>query len=265
VHHEADLAAEDLQQREQLVDQGDRRHIPTAAIMCRMTAPAECILVLASASPRRRRLISWLGLPVEFMAVDTPEELDTPLAADPAALASHLAAEKARAAQAELAAEEGPPTDRQRVIVAFDTIVVLDGQVLGKPDDVDDGWRMLRALSGRTHEVVTGVAIAAPGTPDLRVFSVTTRVRMKALDDDAIREWMASGEFMGCAGAYNIESQIAEVDADECFENVAGLPLCHLCAALAEMELPCDASGIRSPVGACNEALARSCLLEAGR
>ncbi len=106
------------------------------------------------------------------MAVDTPEDLDSPLASQPGLLASHLAAEKALAAglgrteaidasdHERGTAHAAAPAD-SRVIVAFDTIVVLDGRVLGKPVSVEDAWGMLRALSGRTHEVVTGVAIAA--------------------------------------------------------------------------------------------------------
>ena len=226
-----------------------------------MPASSECTLVLASASPRRRRLISWLGLAVETTAVDTPEDLDSPLAARPEILAAHLAAEKARAARLERRGAALSSADDASAIVAFDTIVVLDGRVLGKPTDVDDAWRMLRALSGKTHEVVTGVAILGPADDEPREFAVVTRVHMKALSDDDISNWMARGEFMGCAGAYNIEGQVAEVEIDECFQNVAGLPLCHLYAALASTELGCDSSGLTSPVATCDRALERACEL----
>lgn len=212
-------------------------------------------LVLASQSPRRRRLLAWLGLPFDAEAVDTPEDLDSPLAADPAALAKHLAAEKAFAARAEGLGDDA-------LLLCFDTIVVADGRVLGKPLDESDAWRMLRSLSGRTHEVVTGCAMLCPGADDPFDFSVTTRVRMHDLSDCAIEAWMAMGTYMGCAGAYNIEAQVASVGTDECYQNVAGLPLCHLYAALCELSRErCPDIEPASPVSACDAALGRTCEL----
>jgi len=123
---------------------------------------------------------------------------------------------------------------------------------------------MLRALSGRTHEVVTGVALLPADAVEPHTFAVTTEVQMKSLDDAAVEAWMASGEFMGCAGAYNIEAQIASVTEDECYQNVAGLPLCHLYAALAgERGLAAahHAGAPTSPVAACDAALGRRCRL----
>jgi len=217
-------------------------------------APAQ--VLLASQSPRRRRLLTWLGFRFEIAAVDTPEELDSPLAADPAALASHLAAEKARAARAERLGSDA-------LVMTFDTIVVHDGAVLGKPRDLPDAWRMLRSLSGRSHSVVTGVALLCPEDDEPRAFAVATQVAMKPLTDCQIEAWMALGEFMGCAGAYNIEGQVAEVSDTECYQNVAGLPLCHLYAALAGDEAACATLGVRpaSPVAACDAALGRRCKL----
>lgn len=233
-----------------------------------MCAEAECTLVLASASPRRRRLITWLGLPVRITAVDVPEDLESELAWNPPALAEALATDKAVAAAAERAQgalPHGPDASEpsaDELVLGFDTIVVLDGGVLGKPRDVPDAWRMLRALSGRTHQVVTGVSMMVPGERESRVFSVTTNVRMKQLSDCQIEAWMAMGEFMGCAGAYNIEGQVAEVELDECYQNVAGLPLCHLWATLARIGGDCrwPASLIR-PVETCDVTLGRCCAL----
>ena len=215
--------------------------------------------MLASQSPRRRRLLAWLGLPFSASAVDTPEDLDSPLASNPSALAESLAAEKAEAAHAEGLGESS-------LVLCFDTIVVLDGKVLGKPKDTPDAWRMLRALSGRTHQVVTGVALACPGEAAARTFAVTTDVTMKPLTDCRIEAWMAMGEFLGCAGAYNIEGQVAEVTVEDCYQNVAGLPLCHLYAELAR-EAARGADGClagsppTSPVAACDAALGRTCRL----
>jgi len=220
-------------------------------------APHPARLLLASQSPRRRRLIGWLGLPFSATSVDTPEDLDSPLAATPPALAISLAAEKAEAVRVSGQAAG-------TLVLCFDTVVVLDGSVLGKPRDVEDARRMLRGLSGRTHEVVTGVALLPADATEPHTFSVTTEVQMKSLDDAAMEAWMASGEFMGCAGAYNIEAQVASVTEDECFHNVAGMPLCHLYAALAgERGLAAahDADAPTSPVAACDAALGRSCRL----
>ena len=122
---------------------------------------------------------------------------------------------------------------------------------------------MLRALSGRTHEVVTGVALLAPADAEPSTFSVVTPVRMCALSDADIEAWMAHGTFLGCAGAYNIEAQVAEVGVGDCYQNVAGLPLCHLYAALTHatalgehLETPPSV-----PVAPCDEVLGRRCVL----
>jgi septum formation protein len=213
-------------------------------------------LVLASKSPRRRRLLEWLGLSFSVTEVDTIESLDSPLASDPPALAASLAAEKAEAARDLGLAEQG-------IVLCFDTIVVLDDEVLGKPRDIDDAWRMLRALSGHVHEVVTGIAVLAPGSDAPRTLAVTTPVTMRALSDADIERWMRKGTFMGCAGAYNIEAQVAEVSDDECYQNVAGLPLCHLFAELRDDPvLAASMPGIpRSPAPACDAALGRTCKL----
>ena len=211
-------------------------------------------VVLASQSPRRRRLLEWLGMPFVSTAVDTPEDLDTPLACDPEALAASLAAEKADAARADGHGGDG-------LVLCFDTIVVLDGAVLGKPRDVADAWRMLRVLSGRTHQVVTGVATLCPGDADPRTFAVVTNVEMRPLSDCQIEAWMAEGTFLGCAGAYNIEAQVAEVTAEECYQNVAGLPLCHVYATLARGDAPCLPGVPSVPIAACDAALGRTCRL----
>ncbi len=210
-------------------------------------------ILLASLSPRRRRLLALLGVDFDVHAVDTPEDLSSPLASDAAALAAHLAAEKAIAAHAE-------GLDSYTLVLTFDTVVVLDGRILGKPRDEADAVRMLSDLSGRTHQVVTGTAVLLPGIETPETFAVTTNVRMEELDEARIAEWMALGEYAGCAGAYNIESQIAGVDEHACYQNVAGLPLCHLYAFL-KARVPEIAASLVEPVGPCNSALGRSCLL----
>ena len=208
-------------------------------------------LLLASASPRRRRLLAWLDLPYAVCATDTPEEMDGPLADRPTALACSLAAEKA------LAARPLCTGDPSVLVVACDTIVVVDERILGKPRDLDEAFGMLRSLSGRMHEVVTGVALLWPGKDAPTTFPVVTPVLMRTLTEDDIRAWADEGELLGCAGAYNIESHLASVASDQCFQNVAGLPLCHLFAALGSGGL----TGATSPVCACDEARKIDCTL----
>lgn len=205
-------------------------------------------LVLASASPRRQRLIAWLGLPVEALPVDIDEPLDAPLPPD--AIAIGLAESKALAASAR---------EPRAVCLGFDTIVVLDGRPLGKPESDDEARQMLAALSGRHHVVVTGTAIALGGRV-IESFAVQTDVEMRALDAQEIDRWLARGEHLGCAGAYNIEHHLARVTEDECFQNVAGLPLCHLYQALARLDGDALA-GLAPPVERCDRALGRRCRL----
>jgi len=182
-------------------------------------------------------------------STDTDEDLSSPLRSVPSVLARSIAADKARDAL------EGAVA--QSALVTCDTIVVLDRAVMGKPVDEADAARMLRALSGRTHQVITGVAIVAPGKREPVTFAVTTAVEMRELDEDAIASWIAKGEAMGCAGAYNIEHHLASVTDDECYQNVAGLPLCHLYQRLDRIGV----EGLTEPVAACDEACGRACVL----
>ncbi|HET6497995.1 MAG TPA: nucleoside triphosphate pyrophosphatase [Coriobacteriia bacterium] len=209
-------------------------------------------LVLASASPRRRRLFAMLGVEYHCMATEIAEELDSPLASDPRALAVTLAREKAEAARS-LGIRQG--------VLACDTIVFFDGRSIGKPTGLDDARRMLAELSGGTHEVVTGVALLPPGRAEAETFAVTTLVRMRRLADGDIEAWVARGELLGCAGAYNIEHHLGEVDPGECFQNVAGLPLCHLYVELCRLKGALGIGEPTPPAGACDAARQARCLL----
>ena len=176
-------------------------------------------IVLASASPRRRRLFAWYGVPYETAAFDIDETPDAALLADASSVAEDIAGRKGAAASAD------HPDD---LIVSCDTIVVLGTEILGKPTDLPDARRMLDQLSGRVHQVVTGMALGVPGVARPYLMSVVTNVHMHVLTDEGVETWLAEGEALGCAGAYNIERHLAWVDDDECYQNVAGLPLCHL-------------------------------------
>lgn len=230
--------------------------------MIRPMKPACAPLTLASASPRRRRLLDWLGVPFESTAVEIDESLDGPLAEDPEALARDLAQRKAIATREALAAQQPASAEApDTVILAFDTIVVLGDRVLGKPADRDDARRMLAQLSGRTHDVVTGVAVLCPGALASESFAVRTPVSMRSLPADMLEDWLDGDEVLGCAGAYNIERHLASVELDQCFQNVAGLPLCHLYGALHRMPRGCASQAPTSPVAACDAARGVTCAL----
>jgi septum formation protein len=225
-----------------------------------MEAPtAHASLLLASASPRRRRLLAWLGVPYDVTSVETPEDLTGPLRSLPPVLARSIAAEKASVARTAVGASQSDALGGGPTILSFDTIVLADRRILGKPIDLDDAWKMLRLLSGRTHEVITGVAILRPEDVEPRTFAVTTVVRMRALTDDDIQAWVDEGELLGCAGAYNIERHLASVDDGECYHNVAGTPLCHVYRELTRSGI----EGLTSPVAACDEARCTRCSLGA--
>jgi septum formation protein len=203
--------------------------------------------------------LAWLETPYSCVATDTDEDITSSLRLVPPVLARTLAADKARAARAGAAAAPAGTdagADAADAVLAFDTIVVLDREVLGKPADRADAERMLRALSGRTHTVVTGVAVLSADSDEPQTFAVSTPVEMRELDEAAIAAWLDGDEALGCAGAYNIERHLATVAEGECYQNVAGLPLCHVYEKLARL-------GVATvpPAAACVDARGVPCAL----
>jgi septum formation protein len=187
------------------------------------------LLVLASGSPRRRALLGALGLTFEVRPADVDE---TPEPGEPAEeLVRRLAVAKAEAALA--AASERPV-----VVLAADTIVSVDGQVLGKPVDEADAARMLRLLSGSRHQVLTGVAVAVShGTAaTLSVEVEVTHVHMGPWTDEQIAAYVASGEPMDKAGSYAIQEVgdrfVTRIEGS--FDNVVGLPMARTRRMLLE-------------------------------
>ncbi len=138
----------------------------------------------------------------------------------PAAAVAAVALDKARAVAREW-------TGGPAVVLGADTEVVLDGRYLGKPRDAVDAARMLRELSGRTHEVVTGLALVDAPSGREETLAVTTRVTMIDARDEEIAAYVATGEPLDKAGAYAIQGQVARLVArvDGCFTNVVGLPV----------------------------------------
>lgn len=171
-------------------------------------------LILASASPRRRELLQRMGYEFEICAPDVDEHVDG-RAED---IVQTLAARKARAAAAHYA--EG-------VIIASDTLVSLEGKPLGKPVDEDEAYAMLRALSGRAHEVFTGVCLRDAATGRESVEVVETKVRFRALSDAEIWDYIHTGEPIDKAGAYGIQGGAGAFleELDGSFENVMGFPV----------------------------------------
>lgn len=185
-------------------------------------APPRPRLVLASASPRRRELLANLGLDFEVRPVDLDE---TPRPGEPAeAYVARLAREKAATARA-----LGDP-DAAELVLAADTVVVLDGELLGKPADPAEARSMLARLAGREHVVHTGVELAeSDGRSAVhRAAAVaTSRVEMALLDDALIRWYVDSGEPLDKAGSYGIQKLgalfVEAVHGN--YTNVVGLPL----------------------------------------
>jgi septum formation protein len=196
------------------------------------------MLVLASASPRRQELLRNAGIPFVVQPTDIPE-VPQPGEA-PRAFAERMAREKA------LAVFRQRPDD---FILGADTIVVVDVDILGKPRDSADAARMLRLLSGRTHQVITGVCLVtqlrtenwklATAFEDIR--SETTLVTMDALSDEDIRSYVSSGEPMDKAGAYAIQGRasrwISRIEGD--YFNVVGLPVALAYKMLREYGVAC--------------------------
>ena len=185
------------------------------------------MLVLASASPRRRELLAQAGYKFDVRPAHIPED---PLPGeDPIVYVTRLAREKAEAVYRELAADSDPEKDRgdgnSLAVLGADTTVTLDNTILGKPEDAADAARMLRQLSGRTHRVITGVAVVT--AKGAQVAAEATAVRFLTLSDAEIDGYVASGEPVDKAGAYAIQGRAARwiPRIEGCYFNVMGLPL----------------------------------------
>lgn len=181
-------------------------------------------IVLASSSPRRQELIRSLGVPYDIRASHADETTEPGLA--PEAIVETLSLRKASAVYEALDRAER----RDAVIVGSDTIVVLDGAVLGKPRDEADALRMLSALQGRTHTVYSGIACIDGATGRSQAGHRETQVKMKAMDEARIRHYIATGEPMDKAGSYGIQgigaTLIEGLQGD--YFNVVGLPVALL-------------------------------------
>ena len=209
--------------------------------------------ILASNSPRRKDLFGLFGWPFEVLpaAIDETQRLGE----DPAQFVKRLACEKAQKV-----AEQNTG-----LVIGADTIVVDGSEILGKPADDDEAVKMLRQLSGRTHQVYTGIAIIDSQTKKAFNTVSQTDVTMRNYSDDEIQAYVATGDPLDKAGAYAIQHEgfnpVAALDG--CFASVMGLPLCLLSQGLLEF-------GVKPPADLqerCQEALNFTCpiLAEMGK
>jgi len=185
------------------------------------------MFVLASQSPRRRELLSMLGLTFEIVTADIDETMDD-------ALTVEEAARQVCFRKAEAVAAQCPG----KLIVAADTIVVVDGKVLGKPHSEEEAFSMLQSLSGRSHTVMTAFCIYEGGEAETHVEK--TDLRFKPLSKEEILAYIATGSPMDKAGAYGIQDGAAvfveSLQGD--YYNVMGLPLCALVKRLRAHGIP---------------------------
>ena len=232
--------------------------------------PLPSTVILASQSPRRRELLAQIGV----KAIVRPAHIDEMAIrdTDPDRLARALAAAKAETACARLAETAGEAPNSADPggtgpgpigsggtglpVIAADTVVALDHHILEKPNDVDDARRMMGILSGRTHEVITGIAIAMPGAArqtktharaqagagceplQLIVRSAVSRITLSLITEPELDEYLASTEWQGVAGAYRIQGIAARYveHLEGSYSNVVGLPL-HLVYAILTGQL----------------------------
>jgi nucleoside triphosphate pyrophosphatase len=188
-----------------------------------MSAPPSPPILLASTSPQRRAILEQLQVPFDVIAPRYDEE--APAHGDPVAVVRGHAVEKARSVAAEA---DGRP------VLGVDTDVVLDGRIYGKPETAAEAEAMLEELSGRTHEVVSGLCLRTQAWEDVR--EDVTRVSFRRLTPRELSRYVASGEWEGRAGGYGIQglgaSLVERIDGD--YLNVVGLPGVVLVNVLAE-------------------------------
>ena len=181
------------------------------------------MIILASASPRRKEILGELGVDFRVIVADTDESSDE---RDPERLTEELARRKGIAVWERICAERPDGIELEDcAVISADTVVWLDGEILGKPRDRADALRMIRGLSGKEHKVVSGVAVTYRGVT--RTASCVTRVRVDEIPEDEIARYVDSGEPMDKAGGYGIQGGFSlwVSGIDGCYFSVVGLPV----------------------------------------
>ncbi len=193
-------------------------------------------IILGSASPRRRELLQLMGVKFEVLASEAEEHYHSILPPD---IVKELALMKAQNVS-ELLLKQASWKEDICVVIGADTIVVKDGQIMGKPKSQEDAFEMIKSLQGRTHEVYTGVALLECSDKGVYVranHAEETKVFVHEMEDWEIREYISSGEAMDKAGAYGIQGRFAtyidRIEGD--YYNVVGLPVAYLYQQLKEV------------------------------
>jgi len=187
------------------------------------------MLILASSSPRRQQLLTFLGVEFQVLTVEIDERIRP--GETPKEYVSRLALSKSQAIKSSSAAG--------RVILAADTAVVYENQILGKPVDFLQAANMLRKLRARTHYVFTSLSLRDTMTEEVITDLCVTEVGMRSYHESEIRDYVASGDPLDKAGAYAIQNTgfnpVQKISG--CYTNVVGLPLCHLTELLKQMKI----------------------------
>ncbi len=183
-------------------------------------------LVLASSSPRRKELLRQIGLNFDVIPSSVLEKWEEN--SPPREVARKLAIDKAADVAAGLSSG---------VVIGADTIVVLEGRILGKPKDTDDAFKILSELSGNSHEVITAVALIETESGRTVTFDATTRVFFREITNRELHAYIATGEPMDKAGAYGIQGKgilfVRRIEG--CYTNVVGLPITDLAGKLSSL------------------------------
>ena len=176
-------------------------------------------IYLASKSPRRKELLTQMGVDFTILLTDIPEQINPD--ESPHAYSQRITADKLTASWDKIIADELTPLP----VLCADTEVVLDDNILGKPDSYDDAFHMLKSYSGRSHEVITSLGVQYF---DFRkIITNITTVYFSSMPDEEIHRYLASGDYKDKSGSYGIQSYIGQFirRVDGCFYSVMGLPL----------------------------------------
>ena len=197
------------------------------AVLESISVTEKPLLVLASASPRRRQLLSLAGWQFSVAAADVDESQHPN--ESPSDYVLRLAETKARATKA----------DEDQIVLAADTTVVDDREILGKPKDSAEATEMLRRLRGHTHQVYTGIALLRVGDGLLLKDLCVTAVPMRDYSDEEVSAYVATGDPLDKAGAYAIQHpQFQPVaNLEGCYASVMGLPMCHVILLMRKMDI----------------------------
>lgn len=205
---------------------------------------AEFDVILASGSPRRKQLMEDAGIAFDVRVSDVDEQLDADLLADPPEAAKKLAERKAGAVVQEVLSEDYLG---MAMVLGADTMVVCDGEIFGKPQNLSDAKHMLRCLEGRTHEVLTAVSVWLVAAPEpekislgFRTFVDATAVTFRTLSDEEIDDYLRQGESFDKAGAYAIQGAGAALveRIDGALDTVIGMPVGRLLEEFPDLVAP---------------------------